>query len=42
MKEKFEAQQQATREAQDQLDISNQIYLKCTRIGLSILQKFRN
>ena len=32
MKEKFEAQQQATREAQDQLDISNQTYLNAREL----------
>ena len=39
MKEKFEAQQQATRGAQDQLDISNQIYLNARE---SVFQYSKN
>ena len=39
MKKKFEAQQQATREAQDQLDISNQTYLNARE---SVFQYSKN
>ncbi|MGY8792944.1 MAG: chromosome segregation protein SMC, partial [Gammaproteobacteria bacterium] len=39
MKKKFEAQQQATREAQDQLDISNQTYLN---VRESVFQYSKN